>query len=227
MINLFDPNYFSRFGLEKNLILLGKKFSSKTTLVDLGSGKKPYEKYFRCKYIGVDNSSESRADIIAPAWNTGLPKESADIVLLIQSLEHISKTTELANEVYRILKPGGLVFVSVPLTMPNHGPINEFGVQEDYFRFTPGGLLTVFKKFKCEYLVRSCGYWGTIFQLINYYLHTIIPGKLFLPIYLINNVLGSLLDLSADSVQLIMSKFGRKYYLGDSLTLNYLYLGKK
>jgi SAM-dependent methyltransferase len=227
MVNLTDPNYFSRAGLEKSLISLGMKLSRKQTLVDLGCGRKPYKKYFQCKYIGVDNDPGSQAEVIAPAWNTTLINNSADAVLLIQSLEHIKRTSELTKEVYRILKPGGLVFVSVPQTMPNHGPIGKDGIQEDYFRFTPGGLSTVFNKFKTVYILRSCGYWSTIFQLINYYLHTISPGKLFLPFYLINNILGISLDFLVNFLQSIMSIFGRKYYLVDALTLNYLYLGKK
>lgn len=227
MVDLTNPNYFSRAGLEKCLVALGKQISKKQTLVDIGCGNKPYQKYFQCKYIGVDTSAGSKADIIAPAWDTKLPANSADVVILIQSLEHISRTSDLAKEVYRLLKPGGLLFVSVPQTMPNHGPISEDGIQQDFFRFTPGGLLSVFHRFKKVYLVRSCGYWGTLFQLVNYYLYTIRPGKLFLPFYLTNNLLGSVLDLTVASVQWTMSKFGKKYYLADALTLNYLFLTQK
>lgn len=227
MVNIFDPNYFSRAELENKLMELGRSLSQRQTLVDLGCGKMPYKKYFQCKYVGVDSSPNSGADIIAPAWNTKLRNNSADAIILIQSLEHISRTSDTVREIYRILKPGGWVFVSVPQTMPNHGPIGEDGKQEDYYRFTPNGLLNTFNRFKPVYIIRTCGYWGTIFQLINYYFYNIAPGIIFSPLYLINNILGNLLDIMNNQVQLIMAKFGRKYYQGESLTLNYLYLGKK
>lgn len=227
MISLLDPNYFSRYEVEVQLKKLGKSLPAKAVVVDLGCGRKPYKKYFKNKYIGVDVDKNGGADIVSVAWNTGLPDNYADAVLLVQSLEHVSQTRRLVKEVRRILKPNGLLFVSVPQTMPNHGPINSSNIHEDYFRFTPGGLMTVFSEFSSVNISQSSRYWSTIFQLVNIYIFTISQTNLLRPIYLFNNILGLIFDFASSGLQSVVRLLGRQSYLNDSLSINYILTARK
>lgn len=227
MISLLDPNYFSRYEVEVQLKKLGKSLPAKAVVVDLGCGKKPYRKYFKSKYVGVDVDSHGQADIVSVAWRTGLPSNYADAVLLIQSLEHVKETQLLIKEIKRILKPNGLLFVSVPHTMPNHGPVDSTGIHEDYYRFTPGGLRTIFSGFKSIDIFQSSQYWGTLFQLVNIYIYTLSQAKLLKPLYLLNNLLGLFFDFMSYRLQSAATLMGRKSYLHSSLTINYILTAHK
>lgn len=48
---------------------------------------------------------------------------------------------DAANEIWRLLKPGGFLFLSVPFNFRIHGPL------PDCWRFTEHGLRTLLKKF--------------------------------------------------------------------------------
>lgn len=52
--------------------------------------------------------------VCAPVENTGLPAESFDKALAIDIIEHLPEPMALLDEAYRLLKPGGLLLVSVP-----------------------------------------------------------------------------------------------------------------
>jgi len=63
-----------------------------------------------------------------------LQNESFDNVLCINVMEHIFNYQNLVSESFRILKPGGHMFVSVPFFFNIHGSPN------DYFRYTRAAL---------------------------------------------------------------------------------------
>ena len=140
--------------VERAVASFGKRFRSDQIVVDLGCGNKPYADYFQAKYIGIDPFPGTKADIIANAWETGLADASVDAVIMNQSLEHIPETEKTVRETWRILKPGGLVLVTVPQTVRNHGiplkpaeaPIHDLDPailpywNVDYWRFTKYGL---------------------------------------------------------------------------------------
>ncbi|MGE4157740.1 MAG: class I SAM-dependent methyltransferase, partial [Planctomycetota bacterium] len=55
---------------------------------------------------------------VAPAEHIPLPDASVDVVLAIHVLEHVSDRAKALAEVARVLKPGGLAFLEVPLKDP-------------------------------------------------------------------------------------------------------------
>jgi SAM-dependent methyltransferase len=70
--------------------------------------------------------------------------ESYHNCLCIEVLEHMKEPAKLVNEIYRILKPGGQVYIEVPFLEPFEP------AHQDYFRFTPAGLKYLFSKFTVE-----------------------------------------------------------------------------
>lgn len=243
MPSLLSSNYLSRRPVERAVALFAKQFGPEATIVDLGCGSKPYARCFRAKYIGVDPFPGTKADIIANAWETGLPDTSVDAVILNQSLEHIPETHKTIQEIERLLKPGGLVLVTVPQTVRNHGlplppeeaPVHNFDPgllpywNVDYWRFTKFGLALLFKNFHIERLEESNTYLTTLIQLWNYFLASFNFGILFAPFYLINNTLGALLDASlfwlGKSGLPGTKKFDQLIIRG--LTLNIILIAKK
>ena len=67
-----------------------------------------------------------------------------DIVTSFETIEHLSEYNKLVSEFYRVLKPGGKLFLSTPnslVTSPDGNVKNPFHVQE----FNPDELLKILK----------------------------------------------------------------------------------
>ena len=114
------------------------------TLVDLGCGDMPYRMLYQPlvdRYIGVDLSSNARADMhFDGAGKVPLPDGSADVVLSTQVLEHVSSPQQYLAEARRLLRPGGVLFLST------HGYWMFHPDPTDYWRWTGEGLKTEIAK---------------------------------------------------------------------------------
>ncbi len=92
------------------------------------------------KYIGCDIRQGVGVDQIIDLHETGLALESVGTVLLLETLEHVQFPMKAMAEVYRILKPNGVVVMSSVMNYPIHDA-------HDYWRFTPEAFLTLLKDF--------------------------------------------------------------------------------
>lgn len=86
-------------------------------ILDLGCGNNkgkdcPYEG----KVVGVDKDWDSQADVIHDLDEFPYPfkDNEFDAVFANHSLEHLSDTTRVMDELWRITKPNGKVFILVP-----------------------------------------------------------------------------------------------------------------
>ena len=242
-MNILFSNYLSRSPIDTAMRNFGKKFSENQKVLDIGCGKKPYRTLFKCEYVGLDSEKSVNPDIVANAWKIPLPSESFDGIILNQSLEHIAETQASVKEIWRLLKPGGAVIVTVPHTMRTHSspisaseaPVKNFNSEEhttwrvDYFRFTKFGLIYAFKDFKTLSVKETNGYIGTLLQLVNYFLASIGPNWLFTPIYLVNNIIGLTTDeLFKFMATLPIPIFKKLYdYVYTSITINYIGIFEK
>ena len=239
MIHIFSSNFLTRKPIEHAVQTFSRRFTAAHTVLDIGCGNKPYAQYFSCKYVGLDPFPEAKADIIRDAWDSGLPDNSVDGILLNQSLEHIPRTTETIAEVMRILKPGGLILVTVPQTMRHHTtpipattvPYKNFNVKdipfwnEDYFRFTKFGLIYLFRDFEIIRLTPNQSYLSTLLQLWNYFLASFDMGILFSPLFCINNLLAILLDYLSSLFGKISVRY--KALIHEGLTIDHLLIARK
>jgi SAM-dependent methyltransferase len=67
-----------------------------------------------------------------------------DWVVCTEVLEHVLDPFGAAGELLRVLRPGGLLFLSVPFDLRIHGPL------PDCWRFTEHGLRAVLAAFAIE-----------------------------------------------------------------------------
>jgi len=222
-LNIFRNNYWARRPIEKELKKFVQEYDKEGRLLDIGCGKKPYKNYFNnIKYIGLDSDKNSKADVIGNAWDLPFESDSFDVVLAIQSLEHIEKLSESVEEISRVLKKGGVAFISVPHTMRNHSDpisssdidLNNFDKNEikywnnDFWRFTKFGLITLFNKFEILKVKETNGYFSTLFQMKNYFLASLPFNKLFFPIYFINNLNALICELFFKGCYFFARKIG-------------------
>lgn len=91
--------------------------------------------------VNLDVAPGEHTDIVADAHHLPFPEGHFDLVLSQGVLEHTHDSDRVAAEMYRVLKPGGLVYAEVPFLQPGHME------HSDFRRFTLQGLETLFKQF--------------------------------------------------------------------------------
>lgn len=74
-------------------------------------------------------------------YNPCIADESFDIIICTEVIEHVRNPFAAAEEMFRILKPGGAMILSTPFNFRIHGPL------PDCWRFTEYGLREVLKNF--------------------------------------------------------------------------------
>ena len=153
------------------------------TLYDLGCGEAPYRNWILSQaqeYIGVDWSDSAHditADVVSNL-NEPLPiqDESADTVLSLSVLEHLSKPTVMLSEAHRIMKPGGHLLLQVPW---------QWGVHEapyDFYRYTPYSLRLLLENsgFINIDITAQAGFFTMLAMKLNYFSSRFIRGPKFL-----------------------------------------------
>jgi SAM-dependent methyltransferase len=108
-------------------------------VADVGAGDAPYRELFaHTDYTAIDweNSPHEgvEVDLIAPAEGIPVGDGAFDAVLFTQVLEHVPEPGRVLRELHRILKPGGCLYMTAPLTWELHE------LPHDYYRYTPAGL---------------------------------------------------------------------------------------
>ncbi len=89
-----------------------------------------------------DISEVWKPDIVGDITKTQFEDESWDVVVCVQTLEHIPNIFDVSPEISRILKSGGYLIIDSPWNYPYHGE-PEFG---DYWRLTKDAFKLLFSK---------------------------------------------------------------------------------
>jgi SAM-dependent methyltransferase len=142
------------------------------TVLDAGAGEAPYRGLFTgAHYESTDfclsgDKNYGNISFMCDLAHIPMPGSRYDLVLLTQVLEHVPEPGLVLQEIYRVLKPGGALWLTAPLFFEEHE------IPHDYFRYTQYGLrhLLLITGFKIEKLTWLEGYCGTFsHQLINAY----------------------------------------------------------
>lgn len=148
-----------------------RKYASSANgkILDFGCGSKPYEKAFSiCEsYTGLDieisghNHANSRIDILYDGKEIPFPNKTFDKVVCFEVFEHIPDPDNSLEEVSRVLKAGGELFISIPFMYGEHE------IPFDFQRWTSFGLRNLVEKhnFRVVKLVKLNANLGIIAQL--------------------------------------------------------------
>ncbi len=148
---------------------------------DIGCGQKPFAALLEgkvSKHIGVDLADgfyqPDQVDLIGTAYDVPAPDGIADAVILSQVIEHLETPLLAVQEAHRLLKPGGLVFLSFPFLYPQHAP------PRDYLRFTEFYLANKIagEDFDIVESSRLGGYWYLMGMYSAMYLQELDRGAL-------------------------------------------------
>lgn len=124
------------------------------------------------EYITMDINPDSGADIIGDAHKLPFDKNKFDIIVANNVIEHFYNPSQAIEEMYRVLKPGGSVYFTIPFSYPIHE------APHDYVRFTKYGLEKLLENFsKLEILSRG-GAFSTVSNVIFKLTHVFDSIKL-------------------------------------------------
>ena len=132
---------YAEYRLKKFVKRISLLVDPQKKLLDVGAGELQYKKYFsnvdyKSQDLGIGDSSwnYSQVDIISEIYDIPVESKSFDYILCTQVLEHLKYPHQAFAEFSRIIKDGGLLFVTCPLSWKEHQ------IPHDFFRYTQYAL---------------------------------------------------------------------------------------
>jgi SAM-dependent methyltransferase len=163
----------------------------KGKVLDVGSGKAPYRKFFvnASQYIRLDNRDYPGIDMTADITKKiPLANDSIDSIVCFQVLEHVIEPGKAIKEMHRVLKKQGVCLLTTHMAAPLHGE------PYDYYRFSKYALKELFKDFSYVEIHENGGAALSIMQLIVWGVSEKLPRIISKPFIFSMNILGKVTD---------------------------------
>ena len=112
------------------------------------------------RYVAVDLRQTPLVNVVGRGEQIPFAEAQFDLVICTQVLEYIPEPAAVIAEIYRVLKPGGVLLLSVPAVSPRDA-------DEDCWRFLPGALRQLLAAFSHSEVVPEGGSVVGFFRAIN------------------------------------------------------------
>jgi SAM-dependent methyltransferase len=115
----------------------------KLCILDVGGRIQPYRALLKGreqKYVAVDMRHSPLVAVVATAEQIPLRDEQFDLVICTQVLQYLQDPARAVAQMYRLLKPGGHLLLSVPAAYPRDS-------EHECWRFLPAGLQALVSSF--------------------------------------------------------------------------------
>ena len=151
------------------LEIQSKIFKKNKNILNVGSGDNFGSGYKIWKNVPIqrfditnlDIENGPNVDVVGDAHKLPFEDSSFDIIISQATIEHLHSPILAVSEFYRVLKPGGFIYVEVPFLQGFHAD------PYDYQRYTLEGLKILFSKFKEIKCGVSVGPFCTIVWIIR------------------------------------------------------------
>lgn len=138
-------------------------------VLDAGAGDTRYRLLFEGRrYVGVDaavGKGLQYAGLDALSNLEALPfaDQTFDAALCMNVLEHVRHPDICLREIYRVLKPGGVLYLMVPFFAREHQ------LPHDYYRYTSFGIRYLMEGsgFRMEYIRPVGGYFRVLASILS------------------------------------------------------------
>src|SRR2546425_2710772 len=122
---------------------LRESLRTNPSVLDVGGRIQPYRPLIagaHSRYVAVDLRTTPLVDVVANAEQLPFASAVFDLVLCTQMLEYAPDPGQVISEIYRVLRPRGLLLLSVPTAFPRDA-------DEDRWRFLPAGIRQLLSSF--------------------------------------------------------------------------------
>lgn len=138
-IGINETESVNEWGEDSNI---SKLIKENNLILNIGAGyRNCTERYFSLSnVINTEVFNYPTTDIVCDGDNLPFKDNSFDVVLSLAVLEHVKNPWIHANEMIRVLKPGGIIYADVPFLQPYHG------YPYHYYNMTTSGLKNLFEK---------------------------------------------------------------------------------
>jgi SAM-dependent methyltransferase len=92
-------------------------------------------------YVGCDMREGPGVDRVLDLEKLDLPDGSVGTAIVLETVEHVRHVWKAADELHRVLEPGGLLVMTSQMYFPIHA------YPSDYWRFTPEAFATLCERF--------------------------------------------------------------------------------
>ena len=140
--------------------------SKEKIILDVGGGDKfqkwlsKYKPLFEhTEYKTMDYDATTNPTIVGDIHAIPLLDESVDAIICSSVLEHVNNPVKATEEMYRILKKGGKLFIYVPSIYPYHA---RKGHYPDMWRFFDDSLKYLCRDFSQVELCKFGGYFKAL-----------------------------------------------------------------
>lgn len=136
-----NPFYFARRGLYEHIKADAKHAEGR--LLDVGCGSKPYRHLFKSTdYDGleIERREGDEAEYHYDGRTFPFQDGTYDSIFCSQVLEHVFEPDAFVGEIGRVLKPGGILLLTVPFAWDEHEQ------PYDYARYSSFGLRHLLKR---------------------------------------------------------------------------------
>jgi SAM-dependent methyltransferase len=113
------------------------------SVLDVGGRIQPYRSLLgeRCAgYMAIDISLTPLVDVVGQAERLPFADQRFDLIFCTQVLEYVPEPQLVVNEIYRTLKTGGWLVLSVPAAFPRDS-------ETEFWRFLPCALQRLLSSF--------------------------------------------------------------------------------
>jgi len=127
--------------VSERLAAFAQEIMDRSLVLDAGAGECRYAPLFKAhRYVAIDNSvgditwDYSRLDVIGDLEQIPVSTDAVDAVISVVVLEHTRRPQQVVDEMARVMRPYGRLFIVVPNQWEVHQSPNDF------FRFTQYGV---------------------------------------------------------------------------------------
>lgn len=162
--SLGDPNYLV---LRSRRIIFGNWIENfdggNLAVLDVGGRYQPYRPLLEgriARYIAADIKQTELVDVVCNGESLPFAADSFDVVIATQVLDYFSQPHQAAEQIHTVLKPGGILLMSVPSLAPRFA-------EEEKWRFTPAGIKSILSSFRNVEIIPETSSLGGLLRTAN------------------------------------------------------------
>lgn len=137
--------------------------STHLDVLDVGGRIQPYRALIANRirrYVALDRQFTPLVSVVACGEQLPLPDSRFDLAICTQVLQYIARPPEVIDEIFRVLKPAGVLLLSIPSACATDAA-------DECWRFLPQGLRHLLARFTRVEVVAEGGSVAGFFRTVN------------------------------------------------------------